>query len=183
MCSLWWGLHFGIEPFRWRCPPEWTGLLQGTLWKSFLLQAHSPRRPEIRQGHVVLAGAQFSKRRCAFLLSTLGVPETVRDIRTLLQAPRLLGTAAFRVGEMSSPRAIKCIPEKLRRPPGAVLRIWSPLPDQLCGNSPFLKGQRRNRMAIRRGRGQSLKAPPPRASSWREARLRRVSPGASSAPS
>lgn len=37
-------------------------------------------------------------------LPTLGVPETVRDIRALLQAPRLLGTAAFRVDEMSSPR-------------------------------------------------------------------------------
>ena len=45
-----------------------------------------------------------SPREDVLSLPTPGVPETVRDICALLQVPRLLGTAALRVGEMSSPR-------------------------------------------------------------------------------
>ena len=45
-----------------------------------------------------------SPREDVLSLLTPGVPQTVRDTRALLQAPRLLGPAALRVGEMSSPR-------------------------------------------------------------------------------
>lgn len=51
--------------------------------------------------------------------------------------------------------AIKCIPEKLCSHQGPFYKDGLPLPDQLCGKKPLsLRGQRRSRMAIRRGRGQ-----------------------------
>lgn len=80
----------------------------------------------------------------------------------LLQCPKTVVTGSV---------AIKCIPEKLRSHQGPFYEYGLPLPDQLCGKQPLsLKGQRRNRMAIRRGRGQSFKgSSPPRASLLAEA--------------
>ena len=62
--------------------------------------------------------------------------------------------------------AIKCIPEKLCSHQGPFDEYGLPLLDQLCGKQPLsLRGQRRNRMAIRRDRGHSFRgASPPRAS-------------------
>ena len=121
-----------------------------------MLQAHSPRRPEIRQGHG--SQAQFSKRRCAFPPDT-GSPRDCQGHPCSPPGTKAAGHSSLQSGrdELTSV-AIKCIPEKLRSHQGPFYEYGLPFPDQLCGKQPLsLKGQRRNRMAIRKRRGQSFK--------------------------
>ena len=129
-------------------------LAQG--WRASLLQAHSPRQPETRQRPG--SQAQFSKRRCAFPPDTRS-PRDCQGYTCSPPGPKAAGPSSPQSGrdELTSV-AIKCIPEKLRSYQGPFYEYGLPLPDQLCGKQPLsLKGQRRNRMAIRRDRGQSFK--------------------------